>query len=473
MCVMFLCSACSWGNVIVNGKPQDSSGTTTPTDPNTPVDPENPDDPDTPVINPNDFTVKVYDPNNRPFNPGREEVNVVWRSEDGIVRRALNADGSANAGELEGDSYTVYLEGLPSKYSYRCGGNTVTQEERITEIKLMEVKSPERGNGTNGYPDSAYIMHYDGMYRIDISKEGKEYWCRYTPTAPGWYSITSWVNVYDDEVNPTVTTYYGQQVFIKNKEVTDGGYSLRGGFTQNFRFEYQVDKLEVGNVIVFTITAASKFNTYPISVDFEIYYEGEYSNPDLDVRPYRAKEAKYKAAEKKANEHLVYAELGTKTFDMANYKYNEDTGFYHRYSMDLYGDDSYGYGKGYGPILMCYITKSIPSFTLTTLYNANSYGDPPANLLKLYHCWLESEQKYVTFDYQDCIRIDYYRVCNSEGLCYVTQELKEFLEGFAANQTLWTDGYVKPADNPGTPEALGYFAKRDALWLFACGYYST
>ncbi|MBD5632301.1 MAG: hypothetical protein HDP34_03615 [Clostridia bacterium] len=466
--ITLFCSACDWGNVIENGKPQDPPGTTSPTKPE---DPNNPEDPEKPVTNPNDFTVKVFDPNNRPYNPGLDEISVVWRSESGIVRRALGADGTANAGELEGESYSVYLEGLPNKYSYRCGNITATQEERKTEIKLMDVKAPERGNGTTRYEDSAYIMHYDGMYRIEVAKEGKEYWCRYTPTQAGWYSITSWVNVYEDEIDPTVTTYYGDQVGPVREKVTDGGYSLRGGFTKNFRFECQIDRLEVGNPFIFTVTAISKSNTYPINVDFEIYYEGEFSNPDLDVRPYRAKEAKVKAAEKEPDERLVYADLGTKTFDMDNYKYNEDTGFYHRYSMELYGDGSYRYGAGYGPILMCYITKSIPSYSITTLYNANAVGDPqnPMNLLKMYHCWLESEQKYVTLNYEDCIRIDYYKVCNSDGLCYVTQELKEFLDSFANNQSFWTDGY---AQNTGTPEANGYFAKRDALWLFACGYYS-
>ena len=59
-------------------------------------------------------------------------------------------------------------------------------------------------------------------------------------------------------------------------------------------------------------------------------------------------------------------------------------------------------------------------------------------------------------------------MCNRDGRCYVTEELKAFLQKFAENQSLYTDG-VCPLD--GTPESLGYSANQDGLWLFACGFY--
>ena len=61
-------------------------------------------------------------------------------------------------------------------------------------------------------------------------------------------------------------------------------------------------------------------------------------------------------------------------------------------------------------------------------------------------------------------------MCNRDGVCYVTEEIRAFLQKYAENHALYTDG-LNPADS--TPESLGYAAKQDALWLFACGFYTA
>ena len=196
-----------------------------------------------------------------------------------------------------------------------------------------------------------------------------------------------------------------------------------------------------------------------------------------------------KAANKTAGQKFYYAnELNSaglkesgdphyKNFDASIFKYNENTGFYHYYSEELYGDGRLGYGKNFGPILCCALTSNLPSYKITTLYNANKTGlGGGSNYLRLYNVWIEKEQKYAIFDYTAFVRDDYYKVANSDGMCYVTKELKDFLQTYAERQSLYTDGVVQFDENwtseeAGTPEALGYTALQDALWLFACGVY--
>ena len=117
------------------------------------------------------------------------------------------------------------------------------------------------------------------------------------------------------------------------------------------------------------------------------------------------------------------------------------------------------------------IRKKVPCYSVTSLYEANEVGLPDVcfNYLQLAKCWVEEENKYATFDYTLFIRTDYNGKTNTDGVCYVTQELKEFLQMFASKHSLYTDS---AGTAEGTPEDMGYFAKQDALWLFACGYYS-
>lgn len=470
LCAVMCFSGCGLGSYINNNTGnKNPSGTTKPDNPDNP-DPDNPDNPDNP--DPEDpttpethYTATVFY-KNKLFDPGDDEITVVWKGDD-VIREPLGDDGTADAGELDGD-YGVYLEGLPDKYTYNPNDYTATAENHKVTILLIDIKTPERGDGKGLYLDSGcYSVKYDGTYRAKIAADGEYLYYEYTPTAAGFYSIVSWVNVYVDEVSPLLRVYSGSSAYKFNpKDLNGGGFTLPGGFTKNFRYECKIDKSEVGAAFTFAVSAMGKNADYPLNVDFAITYEGEYISSNSDIRTIRAKEAAVKAANKKPGETFVFADLGTKTFNNANYKFNEDTGFYHYYGAE-YADDSYGYGVNYGPILCCAITKQIESFTLTTLYYANSVG-LGMNILRLYNVWIEEEKKYAVFDYTYFIREDYYKVCNNDGVCYVTKELKDFLQKFAENQSLWTDGAGVSA---GTPEANGYNANQDALWLFACGIY--
>lgn len=491
LCAILAFSGCGLGSYVENGGDKNSSNGNT--GGNKPDDPDNPDNPDNPDGQNRDYVVYVY-LNNLPYNPGNDTVTVVWRNDFSVVRRELRSDGSANAGELDGD-YSVYLEGVPSKYTYNPNDNTAVGTVELTEtndnpyagrrvdINLRTVREPERGTGEGLYlAGGCYLVRYDGTYRAVLNGENSCKYYEYTPTAAGFYSVVSWVSVYDDEVNPLIDVYQGTTGWKNfSRTIDGGGASLTGGFTKNFRYEVRIDKSEVGSAFTFAVRAVSKQNQYPVYVDFAITYEGEYSSSNSDIRQQTAKQARYKAREPYINEHFEYADLGTKIFDSNNYRYNAVTGRYHYYSLELfpdgYTDGSLKYDAGYGPVLLCAITPSVPSFTVTTLYNANVVGPNRSNWLMLYNMWIEDEGKYAVLDFTTFIREDYYRVCNSRGYCYVTPELVQFLQKFAENHSFYTDG-VGASDggayeDGGMPEQLGYYADQDGLWLFACGFYTS
>lgn len=458
VCVVFCLTGCGIGSYIEKG----GSVST----PDVPDDPGG-EGPETPTVPDTHYTVSVFF-GSEMFKPGDTDITVVWRNDSRIERKLLSADGTADAGELDGD-FSVYLEGLPERYTYDSCGYVATSDMRKVSILLTSVQPPVIGDGKGLYiSQGCYRVVYDGIYRAVITSKNQVLYYEYQPQAAGVYSIESLVNVYDGEINPYVDVYGGTHANkFKLRTVTDGGHAVDGSFTKNFRCEYRIDSTEISSTFSFAVGAESKSGKYPISVDFRIRYEGEYSNANSDVRIKRAQEAYTTAADPKPGETYHYADMDTKVFDASKFKYNNNTGWYHYYSEELFADDPYGYGSGYGPVLCCAITKAMPAYPLTTLYNANFVG-LGQNFLRLYEIWIEEEQKFAAFDYTSFIREDYKRVCNRDGVCYVTKELKEFLQVFAENHSLYTDG-IGAGDN--TPEALGYSANQDALWLFACGFY--
>lgn len=472
-------SGCNMGSYIENGGKEPPSITNPPETP--------PENPGGPVVDDNHYRASVYF-GGELFLPGEEEITVVWRNDNEIIRVLLGQDGRADAGELDGD-FRVYLENLPSQYAYDPNDSIASSDERRVSINLESLQTPVSGNGEGLYSNTGcYSLQYEGIYRATVKTEFSRVYYDYKPTRSGYYSIEAKINVFDDEVNPLLDVYSGNSQFkVFSRTVDDGGFSLDGGYTQNFRYEVNVDKNEVGNAFSFAIGAQSKSKVYPVDVDFKIKYEGEYSSGYTDIRIKRAQEAFLTAPPPKAGEKFYFADecprtaedaaaylgkTGTdirnaKIFDANYFRYNPNTGFYHYYNAELYGDNRLGYGAGFGPFLTCAITMPIASYPVTTLYDANFVG-LGQNFLKLTNVWIEEEQKYATFDYTDFIRTDYYRVCNSDGVCLVTRELKEFLQKFAENHALYTDGLTA---GENSPEYLGYSANQDALWLFACGFY--
>lgn len=67
------------------------------------------------------------------------------------------------------------------------------------------------------------------------------------------------------------------------------------------------------------------------------------------------------------------------------------------------------------------------------------------------------------YDYKRFIEAEYTSVC-SNGVCYLTKELKEFLQYFSNSQCYFFDGN-------GWCEQNNVFASQENQWLYACGFF--
>ncbi|MDE5548547.1 MAG: hypothetical protein K2J30_06090, partial [Clostridia bacterium] len=109
LCFSLCLSGCSLGTYYENGTDKPSIDNGTNKDPNGGTD-----DPIMPVTS-SHYTVTVYY-DGKPFNPGDNDITVVWHNGNTVTRCLLDENGKADAGELDGD-FSVYLLGLPDTYT--------------------------------------------------------------------------------------------------------------------------------------------------------------------------------------------------------------------------------------------------------------------------------------------------------------------------------------------------------------------
>ena len=172
---------------------------------------------------------------------------------------------------------------------------------------------------------------------------------------------------------------------------------------------------------------------------------------------------------------------GRKVLIGTNYKYNEETGFYHKFDEHLYASNPYGYGEGYGPVLYADITSKTRTGVLDETFVAVEYHGNKAltvsNGTENYKFFIESYASAQAMSTQilggpiECPAeyenlLGYASIINGDGAAPVTRELMEFLQKYAVNQVMFMDGdgWAERADN-------AYESTEDDQWLFACGYY--
>lgn len=163
------------------------------------------------------------------------------------------------------------------------------------------------------------------------------------------------------------------------------------------------------------------------------------------------------------------------------YEYNKTTGFYHKYDLNLYANDPYGYGKGYGPVVYADITLALRTGILDEPLNVVEYRGNKvltvSNGTENYKLFIESFEKAdamsimvlgggIECDEELLNLIGYATIVNKDGAVPVTKEIKDFLQKYAVNQLMFMDGdgWAERAENP-------YESTEEDQWLFACGYY--
>ena len=452
--------------------------------------PDNSDDPNKeekpnpgPVVTEVEFIVSlVY--NKEIYIPKKDEViTVIWADDYSQYTQVIASDGYAKI-KLDGDFY-VYLDSTPDGYTYDANIYTADNEKPVVEIELLKIARVSRGKGTELYKE--YELSSEGTYRAEIKGKNKKVYYEYQPRKSGYYVIESFVNVYSDMVNPKVDIYTGTfaaKYFYETLD--DGGTYKKGGYTKNFKWVVKLTQQELSNVYTFAVFADSKTGKYPVYVDFRISYKGEYYKEGTLAKLMEAEEIKancycnncgypasaddtpdvcpscgetsfswpstktpdfdssYKYINSDGGSGSYYASLtnGTGFLDADNFKYNEETGYWHVYDKET---------NTYGPVLCAKITAPC------------AYYDESLNLIES-HGNKNLTVSNLTENYKQFIEVEYASVCNSDGVCYVTNELKEFLQKFSVSQRLFFDGN-------GFVESTGVYAIEEDQWLFACGYY--
>ena len=393
------------------------------------------------------YTVTLYSEGKR-FSP-----NVIfyaqWTSEDKteIVSAPFNALGVAETKNLDGE-YRVTLSGLPDEYTYDPNGIFVDNDNRDVNIELLPIIET-KNKGTDYYTDCIEVSKL-GTYRHQFNARNEKAWFRYYPTAQGKYVIESWVDVYENEVNPVMIHYAGNSSYVNLDYPTgtydDGGTSST--YTKNFKFMLELSGNMVGNVWIFQLYADCK-GEYPVNVDFTIKLLGDYSGKDDEKFEPAEVKGPFLNTRPEGKWTYNYADNG-RVLDSSRFVLNENDKFYHLYDEEKYADNG-----GWGPVLFAKLSKDCEVFR-----DPESTGDSGGFL----NPHIFSRLKFNGKDYTTFMKI-YCAYCNVDGAHPVTQELKDFLQLYASSMTLFADG-------EGKAELFNKLsANEEDMWLFGCGYY--
>ncbi|MCQ2772052.1 MAG: hypothetical protein MJ238_02085 [Bacilli bacterium] len=424
--------------------------------PDSSIDPDNPDNPgennssSEPAQDPVEegiYKVSLYYGDvDIPYTDGIEDIQVIFFNLDTKAEFAVEFDekGYAKTDALDGD-YAIHLSGTPEGYTYDPNIYFTDYLKWETKIELLKLE-PLLGDGSDLY-SNIYRMKTIGVYRFEITRKKRNslIYTQYEPLHSGYYEIETLCDTYADNVDPTVELYAGTEAYknTSNPEVhNDGGAYRRGGYTKNVKWEIKLFDLMVGNVYAFGIRATVKDGTYPQYIDFRISYREEYEWHEPDPEHMTAQEANFKTDERDPNEEFHYANLGTMLFDGEKYFYNNDDRFWHYKSKN-------------GPRVLADIdtpSQFLPE-AFTHIEEAGNKN------LTVY------EDKDTCYYYKEFIERDYQACCNSEGRCWLTEELRVFLQRYSNAQLLFMDG------NGFVEYESHVYAAEEDQWLFACGFY--
>lgn len=478
----------------------------------------------------NDFTVRLR-LNGEAFIPS-VAVNVYWNDGYSIHIAPMDKNGVATIDGLDGD-YKVTLSSSPSGYSYDPNAYTATNDSRHVIIDMYDSGS------VNAKESALYSCHRittTGVYTVtinedvlDVNEDGKFVDVAYFEFAPqtnGVYTIESWVNTADDDINPVCIAYLGSSAYKYGPyEVTDVGAC--GSYTRNFVHTIRIadENISSGGSQVFTfgITAETKSGVYPATYTFAVKRDGgfDHNRPaktmvvpkhdwsGFDFEAFNA----LAGGERQGAATLYHGTTDSYVFAEYDYeanKYNykvwekEDggDGVYH-----VYDEEKYSETGGYGPVLFAYISGDLPyissssnKVSLVTIEDAGNNALIVNNATENYRQFIKGFDMVASTGFYcvsncpchlgegegtpsacppgcgSCLsycspcpeeligKAGYTQWCNEDGVAPVTPELKEFLQKFAISSQYFADG-------EGFVDSNGVYAYEDAQWLFACGYY--
>lgn len=455
----------------------------------------------------NDFTVQLR-LNEQPFRP-TTAINVYWSDGYNVHIAPIDESGYAVIDGLDGD-YNVTLSSVPPGCAYDPNAYVANNDKRDVVIDLYDLNTL-RGAGQGLY--ECYEISETGVYTVTVTNESDLSYIQFAPQTNGVYTVESWVNIVDDEVNPICMAYLGTSQYKYGEyKVTDVG--VCGSYTRNFVHTVNIadENISTGGSLTFTfaVGAETKSGVYPVNLTFAIKRNGGFDynyNKKVTMIPSQDWSAfDFDSFMNLAGGEIVGAETlypGTQNsymFDSNNYKVWEISeggdGVYH-----LFDEEKYPETGGYGPVLVAYITEPCRYIdrSFTTVEDAGNSA-LVVNGTDNYRLFIKGFAEMASQGYfcvTDCLcHLDnstracpegcadchpdcnhptelemsvkgYATLVNADGVAPVTRELVKFLQGFAITQRYFADGDGWVESNSQYP----IDAYEDSQWLFACGYY--
>lgn len=435
------------------------------------------------------YTVKLYRDNSL-WYPNMD-IYAIFTNETSTA--SVLIDGFTGVAEFKGNGeYNVHLSSTPSNYIYNPNINVVDPQHPDLIIDLYRKIEYTSGNGSDPYAN-AYKLSKTGYYSVTLNDKNDIRYFQFWPAIPGEYSIESICDIYDDNIDPTAIKYNGTDTYINpdaSTTITDGGVSLEVGYTRNFKFTLTSADVEMNTGKPFSISAESKLDEYPVTVNFKVTYEDTYSlGPGFSATViYPEEDLSSRLTPNGGGKSFNYCiDLNGGVLDQDFYRYYDvkdgGDGFYHVYDLQKYATTN-----GYGPTLCAQLNNGIPKGNGQYLFEGSFYeiaeglvsdggswsylmvttksGETLCYNYMLYGVGPLGE--YIpNFSYKaDC----YSRYMNSDGFVYVTKEIMEFLQLFANQRSLFSDGngYLEIQTNS---KGEWINSGQDDQWLFACGYY--
>ena len=452
----------------------------------------------------------------QPYSP-EIEIYAQWTDGYSYYTAKFDENGVAAVSGLDGD-YTVTLSAVPVGYTYNTNGYKVSNDNRQINVEIYRTYYGE-GDGTGLYYPLVKSLSYYGVYEITVNGPDDVVYCRFLPTEKGIYNIESWVDVYEDNVNPKMDRYHGTLAYLWYEEtIDDGGMESKTGFTKNFKYTYTLVEEEVGNQFTFGVRAVAKDGRYPVTVKVAVERIGD--PPQKYFRAQAVPQEVIRYAPKGAG-NFVWAENGGTMFDQSMYKLwrTEDggDGYYH-----LYDEQKYASTNGYGPTLYAKISQASRydaalnqveyqgpgNNKLTQMTDATHFlsykhliegfgalslvrvTDPQSGDIGSYYCTGNctchgdvSLGMHIACK-EGCTKCDpmcrlipaelygapgYADGANSDGCYPVTEELKIFLQMYAINQAFFVDG----TGAIETHEDYPMDSDEESQWLYCCGFYDA
>ena len=316
ICII-LSIACAFGMIFTGCgeyKPPENQGDT----PVTPDYPENPDDPENPeeVVS-TDFSVQLVVKNKKTWQNFTydfydasdnkngvhsqdwikwESIRIQWTNVETGARHfgTLNNDGKATCAGLDGD-YKVTIFNVPTGFTYEPNINYADNLTKNIEVVIYKIQSKgvkvkllAQDKDGNKRSVTATRLPSTGVFRTTLASKDDRAMFYFQPSKQGTYSMTTLVDITENKINPKLSLFLGQVssgAIYFNKE-QDGGGS-ENTHTKNVNLEYNISADMVGNALFFELysTSLDGNSSYPLTVDFLLQREGDFTRTEYDTTP--------------------------------------------------------------------------------------------------------------------------------------------------------------------------------------------